>query len=307
VISFIPRIHRGIPLRIQESKRARIDCPFGGYSAAISMGKGNGCSRGAAPIRYHHAMLSYQHAVVTGASSGIGRALALVLARRGAAVTLIARRAPLLVEVETTIRASGGRARSLALDVTDGAALVAALGALDDEAPVDLVVANAGAGMPAGIDPMSWEAIEPSCRVSFLGAAATVTALLPRFVARGHGQVAGVSSLSAVGRGLPRAAGYAGAKAGLSMLLDCLRLDAAPHGVAVTTIHAGFVATAMTAGATHPLPFLWSAERAAVYIADRLPAGPARIDFPWPLAAAARAGAYLPTPLRDRLLRRLRP
>jgi short-subunit dehydrogenase len=248
--------------------------------------------------------MGWEHAVVTGASSGIGRALAVGLGRLAGRVTLIARRAALLEEVA---REAGGDARAVPLDVRDTDRLVATLRALDDERPVDLVIANAGAGAAPGRDPLSWEAIADSCQVSFVAAAATVTALLPRMVARGRGHVVGVSSLSAVGGALPRAAAYAGAKAGLSMLLDCLRLDVAPRGVAVTAVHPGFVDTAMTAGADHPLPLLWSAERAAAHILERLPRRPARLDFPWPLALAARSSTLLPRGVRDRLARGLRP
>ena len=90
------------------------------------------------------------------------------------------------------------------------------------------------------------------------------------------------------------------------MLLDCLRLDVAPAGVAVTTVHAGFVDTAMTSGADHPLPLMWSAERAAGFIVDRLASRPARIDFPWPLATLTRVAKQLPRPLYDRIARGLR-
>jgi short-subunit dehydrogenase len=251
--------------------------------------------------------MAWAHAVVTGASSGIGRALALGLAGRAGRLTLIARRAPLLEEVAASVREAGGDARVLPLDVSDPAALVAALRALDDERPLDLIVANAGAGAAAGHAPESWEAIADACQVSFVAAAATVTAVLPRLVERGHGHVVGLSSLSAVAGGLPRAAAYAAAKAGLSKLLECLRVDVAPRGVAVTCVHAGFVDTAMTAGADHRLPLLWSAERAAGHILARLPRRPATIDFPWPLVLAARAHAALPRALRDRLARGVRP
>jgi len=241
--------------------------------------------------------------LITGASSGIGRALAQVLAARGDSLLLVARRADLLEELAAEI---GPSARALPLDVTDTGALVAAMRRADDERPLDVVIANAGAGVAKGADSISWEGIERSCRVSFVGAAATVTAVLPRMVERGAGHVVGISSLTAIGGPLPHAAAYAASKAGFSMLLDCLRLDVAPAGVAVTTVHAGFVDTAMTSGADHPLPLMWSAERAAGFIVDRLASRPARIDFPWPLATLTRVAKQLPRPLYDRIARGLR-
>jgi short-subunit dehydrogenase len=248
-----------------------------------------------------------RHVLLTGASSGIGRALAQVLAARGDSLILIARRAELLDEVAAACRRAGADARALPLDIADPDALVAAMRRADDERPIDVVIANAGAGVARGAEAISWEGIRRSCEVSFVGAAATVTALLPRMVARRSGHVVGVSSLTAIGGALPRASAYAAAKAGFSMLLDCLRLDVAPAGVAVTTIHAGFVDTAMTEGADHPLPFLWSPDRAARFIAARLDARPARVDFPWPLATLTRAAKFIPRPLYDRIARGLRP
>ena len=242
------------------------------------------------------------HILITGASSGIGAALARVLAARGDSLILVARRADLLGALAAELGA-----RALPLDVTDTGALVAAMRAADEERPLDMVIANAGAGVAKGADAISWEGIERSCQVSFVGAAATVTAVLPRMVERGAGHVVGISSLTAIGGALPRAAAYAASKAGLSMLLDCLRLDVAPAGVAVTTVHAGFVDTAMTAAADHPLPLQWSPERAARFIVDRLPSRPARIDFPWPLATLTRAAKFIPKPFYDRIARGLRP
>lgn len=246
------------------------------------------------------------HVFLTGASSGIGRALALGLAQPGNHLILVARRAALLDELAAVVRARGAEAETLALDVGRTDDLVAAMRAADDVHPIDLVIANAGAGPPRGSDPLSWEALAPSATTSFVAAAATVTALLPRMVARGAGHVVGVSSLSAIGGPLPKAAPYVASKAGLTMLLDCLRLDAAPSGVAVTAVHPGFVDTDMTRGADHPLPFLWSAERAADHILARLPSRPARIDFPAPLVWTIRAAQLLPRPLYDRIVRATR-
>ena len=88
------------------------------------------------------------------------------------------------------------------------------------------------------------------------------------------------------------------------MMLDCLRLDGEPHGVAVTTVYAGFIDTPMVAHRTEAMPQLMPVDQAAQRILDELDARPARIEFPQPLAWLARAGAQLPRPLRDRLVRR---
>ena len=235
-------------------------------------------------------------ALVTGASSGIGRALAIRLSREHE-VIVAARRRQALDEVAAEIGRAGGRAHVACLDLADPEAAVALIRRLDDETPLDLVVANAGVGPEPGAPAYSWEALRGPCHVNFTAAAATLTAVLPRMVERGRGHLVGVSSLASFGA-LPNSAAYCAPKAGLSMLLECLRLDVEPHGVAVTTVHAGFVDTPMVAHRRGPMPQLMRPEEAADRIASALSSRPARIDFPQPLALAARLGAHLPEALR---------
>ena len=252
--------------------------------------------------------VTYQTALITGASSGIGRALAERLARDGVTVILCARREALLREAADAIGAHGGRARVEPLDVGDTERAVAAIRRIDAEVGgLDLVIANAGVGMAAR-SPVSyaWEAVAAPCHVNFCGAVATVTAALPAMVERRRGHVVGISSLAAYGA-LPGRAGYSAPKAGLSMFLECLRLDVAPYGVHVTAVHPGFVRTEMTARSRQPMPFLMDAAQAADVIVRALPKAPATIDFPLPLTLAARVGGALPRVLRDRLLRRVIP
>ena len=238
-------------------------------------------------------------ALVTGASSGIGRALAVSLAKRGHEVVLAARRESLLVDLADELRRAGGRATVLPLDVADTDATVASLRRLDDEAPLDMVIANAGVGVPPEVtDPTSWEAIEAAFHTNFCGAAATLTAVLPAMVRRAHGHLVGISSLASFGA-LPASAAYCAPKAGLSMLLDCLRLDLLDTGVAVTTVHLGFVRTPMVERSTHPMPQLLEADDAAERIVTALASRPAILELPQPLAAATRALAKLPRFVRE--------
>lgn len=250
---------------------------------------------------------SYRSALITGASSGIGRALAVRLAADGLRVVVCARREHLLRKVADEIAAAGGQAVVEPLDVADTTSTVAAIQRIDaDVGGLDLIIANAGVGMSgrsAG-PPYSWEAVAAPCHVNFCGAVATLTAVLPRMVERRRGHIVGVSSLAAFGP-LPGRGGYSAPKAGLSMLLECLRMDMAPHGVHVTVVHPGFVRTAMTARTRQPMPFLMDAEAAADVIVRALPKGPATIDFPLPLALAARLGGALPRIVRDLMLRRV--
>jgi short-subunit dehydrogenase len=249
--------------------------------------------------------VSYRRALVTGASSGIGRALAIELARSGAEVVLAARRAAKLDEVAAEIAGAGGRARTLAIDLDQADAAAARIAALDEEiGGLDLVIANAGVGPRLDAAPFSWEAVRGPCHVNFCGAAATLTAALPAMVARRAGHLVGIGSLAAFGA-LPGSAAYCAPKAGLSMLLECLRLDVASAGVAVTAVHLGFVATPMVAHRRSPMPQLLSPAAAARHIARALPGRPAEIAFPQPLALFTAALGLLPRPLRGLLFRPL--
>lgn len=246
---------------------------------------------------------TYRTSLVTGASSGIGQALAERLAAAGSRVVLAARRLDKLREVADGIARAGGQADVVVMDVADTTATVARIRALDaDLGGLDLVIANAGVGMQSkGRPSFAWESMAGACHTNFCGAAATITAVLPEMVARGRGHVVGISSIASFSP-LPGRAGYCAPKAGLSMLLETLRLDLAGTGVHVTAVHPGFVKTAMTAKRKGAMPFVLEVGEAADRILRGLAAAPATIDFPWPLAAAARLGAAMPRLVRDRVL-----
>jgi short-subunit dehydrogenase len=189
------------------------------------------------------------------------------------------------------------------MDVADTTATVARIRALDGElGGFDLVIANAGVGMKhKGLPSYAWEAMAGACHLNFCGAAATLTAVLPAMVERGRGHVVGISSIASF-TPIPGRGGYCAPKAGLSMLLECLRLELAGTGVHATAVHPGFVRTPMLGKRKGPLPYVMDPPTAAARIVDALPDAPATIDFPWQLATAARLGAALPRLLRDRVL-----
>jgi len=248
--------------------------------------------------------MPYTTALITGASSGIGRALAVALTKSGVHVALAARREPQLEQVREQVTELGGRALVAVMDVSDGDGTVRTIERLDDEmGGLDLIVACAGVGPPDASAPAyCYETLRDPCHVNFCGAVATLTAVLPRMVKRRRGHLVGISSLSSFGA-LPASAAYCAPKAGLSMLLDCLRIDVQPHGVAVTTVNAGFVATPMVAHRKGAMPQLLTVDEAAARIARALPRRPAHIDFPQPLALGTRLAAAIPRVLRDPLMR----
>jgi short-subunit dehydrogenase len=242
--------------------------------------------------------------MITGASSGIGRGLALELARRGAAVGLLARRKDALQEVLREIQAYGGKGTALPADVTDANAVRSAVGALGKEfGPIDLLIANAGVGATIAGDRLEPEGVSRVFRVNVIGVVNSVTAVIPQMIERGSGQLAVISSLAAY-RGLPKSAAYCASKAAVSALFESLRLDLQPQGIDVTIIHPGFIKTPLTAGREAKLPFLLEVDDAARKMIRAIEKRKKSYAFPWQLATIVRAGMVMPNFLYDWISRR---
>jgi short-subunit dehydrogenase len=246
-------------------------------------------------------------ALVTGASSGIGAALARRLAARGLEVWLAARRRSALDAEVAAIVAAGGRAHALELDVADADATVERLARLDEEAGgIDLVVANAGTAGDGLRRPgaQTWASSKQVIGVNLLGAIATLTPFIPRMIERGAGQLVGVSSIAAHIVN-PSGALYSASKAGLSTYLESIDIDLRPRGVAVTCVEPGFVDTAMAREHNDRLPLLLTTERAVEIIDLGIQRRARVVRFPWLTGAGARVLTALPRPLRAALFRRL--
>jgi short-subunit dehydrogenase len=241
-------------------------------------------------------------ALVTGASSGIGRVLAQRLAARGMDVWLAARNREAL---ETLAAEIGERAHVFPLDVAKLDATVAALTRLDEETGgIDLVVANAGiGGNPIHVSEETWERTRDILHTNVLGAVATLMPFIPRMVARGRGHICGISSIAA-DIPLPRSVPYGASKAGLTFFLECADLELRPKGVAVTIVHPGFIKTPMTANIKEKLPLLMDVDKAADIIDRGLARRARMVRFPWLTGAAARLVSALPRALAAPLIRR---
>ncbi len=241
--------------------------------------------------------------IVTGASSGIGRALALQLGARGYRVGLIARRRDEIEAAAGTIVAAGGTAASAAADVGDRIALRAAIAAIETRlGPADVMVANAGFGAPTRLDPLNTQEVEQTIRVNLLGVIYSIEAVLPRMIARRSGHLLAVSSLGAF-KGLPGESAYCASKAAVNAYMEGLRIALRAKGVVVTTVCPGFVATPMTP-MDSAMPFLMSADEAGRRIArliDRRRGGMAR--FPWRMSLLMSVIARLPDAIVGRLVR----
>ncbi len=249
---------------------------------------------------------SYRTALITGASSGLGRGLALWFARRGTRVFAAARRKAHLAALAEEARAAGATIEPVELDVSRADETVERIRAIDAECGgLELVVANAGVGGQTNARRFEWERARQILDVNVTGTAATLSAVLPQMVKRKTGHVVGISSLAAF-RGLPKNAAYSGSKAFLHIFMESLRVDLRGTGVRVTCIHPGFVRTEMTAPNKHPMPFMLEPEEASERMGRAIMRGMAVFSFPWPTRAAMGVAQALPNAVFDPLMRKLR-
>jgi short-subunit dehydrogenase len=241
-------------------------------------------------------------AIITGASSGIGEGLARELHQRGFRVGLVARRADKLEQIVASL---GERAAQAAADVAEVEEVNRAIGALEAAlGPCDLLVANAGEDTSVPGTQFDLVTARRLARVNYEGALNAVAAVLPGMVERGQGHLVAISSLAAW-RGMPRSGPYSASKAALTMLFESLRIDLAGTGIAVTTVHPGWVDTPMTQKHPYPMPFRQPVDRVARQIADGLERKRSQIDLPWQLAVVMRLLRVMPNALFDRILRRV--
>lgn len=242
--------------------------------------------------------------LITGASSGIGTALAQAYAAPGTNLALTGRDANRLSSVADSCRAAGASVRTATLDISDRAGMAAQLVAWDEAYPFDLVIANAGIGVSGEVPPEGgWrEPLRAITATNVEGTINTIEPLLPRLLARRTGHIALVSSLAGF-VGLPQAPAYAASKAWIRVYGEALRGAVAAQGIGVSVICPGFVTTPMIAGNSRPMPFVMPADRAAGIILRGLAANRARIAFPRPMAAAMWLLCALPFAWSERLLR----
>jgi short-subunit dehydrogenase len=246
-----------------------------------------------------------EHVVVTGASSGIGAALAETYADQGVRLGLIGRDRARLDAVATACRQRGAVVDEGRLDVTDRAALVAWIGAADDRQPIDLLIANAG--ITGGRDPQgafeSPDAVRALFEVNYFAAIATVEAVLPAMRARRRGWVALMSSLAGL-RGVAGTPTYSASKAALMAWGESMRVSLAADGVGLSVICPGYVETPMSHRVIARKPLKVTAVAAALRIQRGLARRQPVIAFPWILYLGIRMAPLLPSPVVERLIGR---
>jgi short-subunit dehydrogenase len=241
--------------------------------------------------------------LITGASGGIGSAMARAYAGPGTTLILHGRDEDRLRKVADSCRARGAEIQVKVLDVTDTEALRRWVTEVSVSHRPDLVIVNCGITSNIGDDGRGedWEAIERVVAVNLTAALATAHAVVPMMRQRGHGQIAFVSSLSAY-FGLPMTPSYCASKAALKSYAEAWRGWLTGEGIGVTVICPGFVESAMSRRFPGPTPFLVSADKAARLIRRQLQRNPARISFPFPLNFGMWWLAVLPPAVSLRVL-----
>ncbi|MDX6534532.1 MAG: hypothetical protein QOF68_2276 [Gaiellales bacterium] len=225
---------------------------------------------------------------VTGASSGIGAALAEELLARGCRVAISARRREKLEEV------SAGRMLVAAADVTDRASTAAAAARVRAEhGRIDVAVLNAGTYQQVDVTAWDPEIFRRHFDTNLMGMVHGIDAVLPDMRHAGRGTIAGVASVAGY-RGYPSAEAYGSTKAGEINLLESLRIDLLPLGIEVLIVNPGFVRSALTDLNTFRMPFLMEPKDAARHIATGIEKGRAEIVFPLPMALLMKATRLVP-------------
>ena len=243
--------------------------------------------------------------LLTGASSGMGWDLALLLASYGAKLVLVARRAQKLEALAAECTELGAEVLVCAGDVSDRERMAAvAAEAQERFGFIDIAIANAGVG---GLNPaprFDLEIHERTFAINVLGTANTLAPFIRAMVEAGKGQLIGISSLAAF-RGLPNAGSYAPSKAAQARMLESWRVDLRPHGVAVSCIHPGFIVSPMTAHSEFQMPFMVPVRKSSILIARAIAKRRAVYLYPWPMRLLTLVNRLLPNWLFDRLMPRL--
>ncbi len=244
--------------------------------------------------------------LITGASSGIGAALALAYAGPARTLVLWGRSEERLRTTAEHCRAQGATVETACFDLTEFSQLVGRLEAADRRSPFDLAIFNAGLGgsLPHGDAAQDVAAAELMASVNFTAPIVGANLLARLMAERRHGHIVLIGSI-AESFPLPMSPVYVGTKAGLALFAEALGLRLARFGVRVTLVSPGFVDTPMSRSLEDPRPFLISADQAAAIIARQIERGKRRIVVPWQFAVVRGLANLLPRALLRTVLRQL--
>lgn len=237
---------------------------------------------------------------ITGASSGLGAALARHYAAQGAQLGLVARRADKLAPFASALPGCA----IYPLDVRDHLAMQMAATDFSARFGVpDIVIAAAGISVGTLTEHAEDLAVfQAVMDINVMGMVTTFQAFVAPMRHARSGVLAGIASVAGI-RGLPGAAAYSASKAATITYLESLRVELLGSGVTVTTISPGYIATPMTAVNPYPMPFILQADAAAANVAHAIARRRRYVTLPWQMALAAKLLRLLPRPIYDRLFR----
>lgn len=247
-----------------------------------------------------------RHILITGATGGIGSALAKAYAAQGVMLSIFGRQTDKIELIAKQCHDLGAEVSTYLFDLSNSSVLNQKINMIDDESPVDLVIANAGVAVYLDKEQQleDWEQIQHTIDINLKSAIATVTPLILRMQKRQHGQIAFVSSMAAY-RGIPISPSYCASKAGLKAYAESLRLLLKKDNIKVSVICPGFVDSTMSRRFPGPRLFLLSAPRAAAIIKRGLQRNQGNITFPRLMGFGTKALTILPNTIVDFILKKL--
>ncbi|HMO02161.1 MAG TPA: SDR family NAD(P)-dependent oxidoreductase [Oligoflexia bacterium] len=240
---------------------------------------------------------------ITGASTGIGKALALELAKRGSILILSARTLSTLTEVANQINQNGGKAIALPVDVLQLEKLkeVVAVAERQLSRPIDIHIACAGNHIKTVPEKFDSSEYLELMNTNYGGMLRSFEAVLPSMLRRKKGYLVGIASMVGY-RGMPSAAAYGASKAAMINFLESIRFHLKNHNIKVTIVNPGFVKTPLTDKNEFKMPFLTTAERSAKIIADGLERGKKEISYPVPFNWFIKLLRVLPYALYEKIV-----
>ncbi|HBF31419.1 SDR family oxidoreductase [Rhizobium sp.] len=235
--------------------------------------------------------------LIVGASSGMGRILALRLAAEGAKIVVTARRAGHLDRLAEEIRASGGQCLAVAADATDAKAAAGVIRAtIEQYGRLDLIYLNAGGAPALDMRLMTPEEVNAYMRSNYDVVVNYLFPAMKQMIQQGGGHVGHTNSLAGL-LGVPMQGPYSAAKGAAILLIDTCRIEFAGYGIRFTTVYPGFVATEVTVGDGMPAPLEISADKAVDHILYALRHEKRDYMFPMPMRWLLRLARILPKPI----------